>query len=147
MANVTKEISKENTVSKIKSEIKTDITAFLITALQAEYGEDSVGMVRTGSTSKTNEIGVVVGKATNTDGTENPICITINPTVKEFANRKTDKRTYTAFDFDAARDAYDVYIAEKADKEAEAAKTKAENIARDEAKRKAKEEESNSDAE
>lgn len=131
------QISKESTVTKIKAEVKQTVTEFIIEALREKYGEDAVAMVRTGNTSKTNEIGFIFDTAENGDES-NPIVVTINPTVKEFANRKTDKRTYTAFDFTAAKVAYEDYLDEKEAKAAEAASTKAKNIARDEAKRKAK---------
>lgn len=130
-------VSKDNSVSKIKADVKADITAALIDFLKERYGEDGVGMVRTGSTSKTNEIAVIVGEAEN-EGETNAVVVTINPTVKEFANRKTDKRTYTAFDFVAARDAYDTYVDEKEAKAAEAAESKAKKIARDKAAREKK---------
>lgn len=125
-------VSKENSVSNIKAEVKTKLIAEFVEYLTEKYGEDSVGMVRTGSTSKTNEIGFIIDEVTGEDGSINPLVATINPTVKEFANRKTDKRVYTAFDFAAARNAYDAYIDEKSAKMAEKAEAKAKKIASDE---------------
>lgn len=131
-------ITKENTVTKIKGDVKQEVIEFIMESLREKYGEDSVAMVRTGnSTSKTNEIGVIIDTADN-NGDENPICVTINPTVKEFANRKTDKRTYVPFDFAAAKDAYITYLEDKAIKDEENARNKAKKIANDEARRKTK---------
>jgi hypothetical protein len=130
-------ITKENTITKVKADKKTEVIEKITAFLAGEYGEDAVAMVRTGNTSKTNEIAVIVDTA-EVEGETNPIVVTINPTVKEFANRKTDKKTYTAFDFAAAKAEYETYVAEKATKDAEKAKAKAEKIAKDEAKRKEK---------
>ena len=130
-------ITKENTITKVKADKKTEVIEKITGFLAGEYGEDAVAMVRTGNTSKTNEIAVIVDTA-EVEGETNPIVVTINPTVKEFANRKTDKKTYTAFDFAAAKAEYETYVADKATKDAEKAKAKAEKIAKDEAKRKEK---------
>ena len=130
-------ITKENTITKVKADKKIEVIEKITAFLAGEYGEDAVAMVRTGNTSKTNEIAVIVDTA-EVEGETNPIVVTINPTVKEFANRKTDKKTYTAFDFAAAKAEYETYVAEKATKDAEKAKAKAEKIAKDEAKRKEK---------
>ena len=130
-------ITKDNTITKVKADKKAEVTEKIMAYLAGEYGEDAVAIVRTGNTSKTNEIAVIVDTA-EVEGETNPIVVTINPTVKEFANRKTDKKTYTAFDFTAAKDEYETYVADKATKDAEKAKAKAEKIAKDEAKRKEK---------
>lgn len=130
-------ITKENTITKVKADKKAEVIEKITAFLAGEYGEDAVAMVRTGNTSKTNEIAVIIDTA-EVEGETNPIVVTINPTVKEFANRKTDKKTYTAFDFAAAKAEYETYVAEKATKDAEKAKAKAEKIAKDEAKRKEK---------
>lgn len=134
-------VSKENSVSNIKAQVKAALVTEFIDYLADKYGEDAVGMIRTGTTSKTNEIGFIVDEVTGEDGEVNPLVVTINPTVKEFANRKTDKKTYTAFNFIAARNAYDAYADEKEAKAADAAEKKAKKIASDKARReKAKEE-------
>ena len=93
-------------------------------------------MVRVGnSTSKSNEIGVRLG--TVTEGSETyDICATINATAKEFVDRKTSKKTYTAFDFDAARQEYEDYLDDKASEKAAA---KAKKIEKDTAARKSAE--------
>lgn len=130
-------ITKDNTITKVKADKKAEVTEKVMAFLAEEYGADAVAIVRTGNTSKTNEIAVIVDEA-EVEGETNPIVVTINPTVKEFANRKTDKKQYTAFDFTAAKAEYETYVADKATKDAEKAKAKAEKIAKDEAKRKEK---------
>jgi len=137
---ITVEITKENTLAKAKAAIKAEITAKFIDFLNAEYGEGSAKMVRTGNTSKTNEVGVIVGTGIGEDGEENPICVTFNPTVKEFTNHKSEKKTYVPFDFAGAAALYDEYIETKAAKDAEAQALKEAKRKRDEAARaKAKE--------
>ena len=131
---IREEVTKTNGVKAIKDSVKARLTEILMTALIAEFGEDAVAMIRTGNTTKVNEIGVIVGEATN-EGETAPIVVTVNPTVKEFATRKTDKRSYEPFDFAAAKAAYDTYIEEKEVKAAEAAEKKAKKIAADEAAR------------
>lgn len=133
------QITKENTITKVKADKKAEVTEKIMAFLIGEYGEDSVAMIRTGNTSKTNEIGFIVDTA-EVEGETNPIVVTLNPTVKEFANRKTDKKQYVAFDFAGAKAEYETYIADKATKDADKAKAKADKIAKDEAKRKEKSE-------
>ena len=69
------------------------------------------------------KIGFIVDTA-EVEGETNPIVVTLNPTVKEFANRKTDKKQYVAFDFAGAKAEYETYVADKATKDAEKAKAK-----------------------
>lgn len=119
-------VDKTNTITKIKTEIKAMATEFLISALREKYGEDNVKMVRTGNTSKANEIAVIVDEATGEDGEVNPIVITLNPAVKEFSNHTSDKgKVYVPFDFYAAANEYDAYLDEKEAKAVAAKEAKA----------------------
>ena len=136
------QITKENTVTRVKADKKAEVTEKIMAFLIGEYGEDSVAMISTGNTSKTNEIGFIVDTA-EVEGETNQNVVTLNPTVKEFANRKTDKKQYVAFDFAGAKAEYETYVADKATKDAEKAKAKAEKVAKDEAKRKEKAENAN----
>lgn len=131
------EITKDYTVTKAKADAKTDIMSVIFSAVTDIYGEDNVAMVRTGGTSKTNEIGVVIGTA-SVDGEDVPICVTINASAKDFIERKTKSKTFAAFDFAAAKEEYEDYIQEKADKDAEKAAAKQKKIAADKAKREEK---------
>lgn len=129
--------TKEMTATKIKAEAKNWTTETIITALAEILGAENVGMVRTGtSTSQKNEIGAVIGTV-EVDGAEVPIAVTINVAAKPYTDAPaTAKRQYDAFDFAAARQAYDDYVADKEIKAAEKAQAKAAKIAKDEAKRK-----------
>jgi len=145
MANYT--MNTEMTNSKVKAAAKSEMIEFLIEALVDKFGENAVGMVRTVSPAGagTNEIGVVVGNV-DKGGETLPLVLTINATVKEFENRSTAKKTYAAYDFASARQCYDNYVADKADKDADKAKKKAEKIEKDTAARKEKAEDTASDA-
>lgn len=129
-------ITKQETVAKIKADVKAAIVEDIMTYLRGKYGNEFVAMVRTGGQTKVNEIAFVVGTADN-EGDIQDIVVTINPTVKEFANRKTANKTYVPFDFAAARDDYDEYVIEKEAKAAESAEKKAKKIAADQARREA----------
>lgn len=131
------EITKDYTVTKAKADAKTDVMSVIFSALTDIYGEDNVAMVRTGGTSKTNEIGVVIGTA-SVEGVDAPVCVTINASAKDFVERKTKSRTFPAFDFATAKEEYENYIQEKADKDAEKAAAKQKKIAADKAKREKK---------
>ena len=132
-------MSKDNSIAKIKAEAKVSVTDMLLEKLSEIFGAENVGMVRVGnSTSKSNEIGVRLG--TVTEGSETyDICATVNATAKEFVDRKTSKKTYAAFDFDAARQEYEDYLDDKAAKESEKAAAKAKKIEKDTAARKSAE--------
>lgn len=129
--------TKEMTATKTKAEAKNWTTETIITALAEILGAENVGMVRTGtSTSQKNEIGAVIGTV-EVDGAEVPIAVTINVAAKPYTDAPaTAKRQYDAFDFAAARQAYEDYVADKEIKAAEKAQAKAAKIAKDEAKRK-----------
>lgn len=129
--------TKDYTPTKIKAEAKNWTTETIIAALAEALGAENVGMVRTGtSTSQKNEIGAVIGTV-EVNGAEVPIAVTINVAAKPYTDAPaTAKRQYDAFDFAAARQAYDDYVADKEIKAAEKAQAKAAKIAKDEAKRK-----------
>ena len=136
-------ISKDYTMAKAKADVKAEAVRIIFDALVKEYGEENVAMVRTGGASKTNEIAAIVGTA-DVKGEKVPVCITVNPSAKDFIDRKTDKKTFTAFDFYEAKAEYMTYTSEKAEKDAEKAAAKAKKIekdtaAREKAREKAKE--------
>ena len=129
--------TKDYSSTKIKAEAKNWTTETIIAALAEILGAENVGMVRTGtSTSQKNEIGAVIG-IVEANGAEVPVAVTINVAAKPYTDAPaTAKRQYDAFDFAAARQAYNDYVADKKDKDAEKAQAKAAKIAKDEAKRK-----------
>lgn len=133
------QINKEMTVTAVKTMAKTQVMEDIMDFLIGKYGADNAKMVRFGtSTSKKNEIGVRVERVEAGIDEVNDMVVTVNVTAKEPANRKSAKKTYVAFDFDAAAEEYDEYIIDKNTKAAEKAKTKEEKIAKDTAARKAK---------
>lgn len=124
--------SKDYSSTKIKAEAKNWTTETIIASLAEILGAENVGMVRTGtSTSQKNEIGAVIGTV-EVNGAEVPVAVTINVAAKPYTDAPaTAKRQYDAFDFAAARKAYDNYVADKKDKDAEKAQAKAAKIAAD----------------
>lgn len=124
--------SKDYSSTKIKAEAKNWTTETIIAALAEILGAENVGMVRTGtSTSQKNEIGAVIGTV-EVNGAEVPVAVTINVAAKPYTDAPaTAKRPYNAFDFAAARYAYNDYVADKKAKDAEKVQAKAAKIAAD----------------
>lgn len=138
-------VDKTNTNAKVKATAKADLTNLFLEFLKEKFGEENTGMVRTGTTtSSKNEIGVRIGTV-EINGEQVDLVATINATIKEFETRSTAKKTYEAFDFEAARDAYESYLVEKDEKATETKRLKEEKIARDVAARKKKAEEDTCD--
>lgn len=144
-------VTEEMTVTKVKNTAKLDIIKEFEEFLIQKYGEENVGMVRYGTakTSK-NELAFKVGTVEK-GGYEFPLYCTINPTVKDFDEKVTSKKTVEAFDFEGGKAEYDEYLTEKAQKQADArdrrneklpkvSKTKQQKTAELEAKKKALEE-------
>lgn len=131
--------TKDYSATKIKAEAKAWATETIIAALAEILGAENVGMVRTGTgTSQKSEIGAVVGTV-EVDGAEVPVAVTINVAAKPYTDSPvTAKRQYDAFDFAAARQAYEDYLDSKAAKDAERAAAKEKKIAADKAAREAK---------
>ncbi len=130
-------VTKDCTVSKIKTEVKDDIVNKVFQLLSDEGYE--VGMVRSSGESPKNEIGVVVGTVEN-DGIDVPVCVTINISAKDFVERRTQKKVYSAYDYHENNQRYMDWYEEKEQKDAQKAKDKAEKIAKDKAKREKKNE-------
>ena len=128
------EITKDYTVSKMKNDVKATALEIIMEALAQHF--ENVSMVRTGVSSKTNEIGVMAGEAV-INGETVPVCFTVNASAKDPVERKTDKKTFLAFDFYKAKAEYEKYAENKAAQEAEAAEKKAKNIAEGKKKREA----------
>ena len=110
-------VTKEMTATKIKSAIKTTLLNEFEQFLVQKYGDNAVGMVRYGSTPK-NELAFVLGTIED-DGFEYDVVATVNPTVKDWKEKKTKSRTTDAFDFEQYKADYDNYLTEKATKQAE----------------------------
>lgn len=120
-------ITKNYTRDAAGKDIKREIFDYLVECLNAKYGEGSAQMIRI---NKVNQVGVIIGQGTGEDGVTSPICVAINPIVKEFTNHSTAKNEYHPFDMSNA-------VAEYQEQEEKNAK-KAADKAADEAKREAK---------
>ena len=108
----------------VKTAARKEIFEKIMCFLANEYGADNVSI--TGS----NEVAVCIGTRRDASGNENEVCVVIKPTAKDFENRITSKKTFTAFERLTAAREYEISCEEKAEKEAEKASKKAEKIAR-----------------
>lgn len=111
-------VSRDCGIGKISATVKEGMINKIMNFLKEEYGQDNVAMVRVGTSSETNEIGVRVGELIE-DGFEYDLCMTVNATVKSHKDKFTKRYTVPAFDFDFCRECYDNYIKEKKEKEIE----------------------------
>jgi len=128
-------ISKDTTVKAVKDATKAEVMQVIFDALVEKYGEGNVGTVRTGNgQSKKNEL-AVRAKTVEFDGEDLPVCVKITGAAAEIVDRKTDKREFFAFNFDEARQAYEDYLNEKAEKEAIKESNKQKKIEKDKAAR------------
>ena len=128
-------ITKDFGTGKANADLKARLTEIVTNALVAEFGEDNVKMVRTGTSTEVNEIGIRAGVITDIDGMEYDFCATINPTVKSFKEKVTKRYTVEPFDFDTAAEKYTDYIESNRIEAEKKAQRKAEKIARDKAAR------------
>jgi hypothetical protein len=117
-------MTRTETMAKIKAKVKAQLMTEFKDFLAEKYGDDSVAMVRTGNSSPVNEIGFSAGTAIDENGTPYDIVCTVNPTVKDWLDRVGTKKTFEAFDFETAKAEYELYVAEKAEKETAKAKEK-----------------------
>ena len=107
-------ITKDMGITKINATAKAEVNTIVTNALVAAFGEDNVAMARTGGSSAVNVLAVRVGTLTDADGYERDLCVTVDATVKSYKEKVTKKYTVEAFDFDAAKDRYGEYLADKA---------------------------------
>ena len=131
MANYT--ITKDFGTGKANTQAKAELVEIITKALAEHYGEDNVAMVRIGTSTQTNEIGVRIGTLTDIDGFEYDFCATINPTIKGHKEKVTKRYTVAPFDFEMAKQAYIDHIEDKERTARENAEKKAKKIERDKA--------------
>ena len=131
MANYT--ITKDFGTGKANTQAKAELVEIITKALAEHYGEDNVAMVRTGTSTQTNEIGVRIGTLTDIDGFEYDFCATINPTIKGHKEKVTKRYTVAPFDFEMAKQTYIDHIEDKERTARENAEKKAKKIERDKA--------------
>ena len=131
MANYT--ITKDFGTGKANTQAKAELVEIITKALAEYYGEDNVAMIRTGTSTQTNEIGVRIGTLTDIDGFEYDFCATINPTIKGHKEKVTKRYTVAPFDFEMAKQTYIDHIEDKERTARENAEKKAKKIERDKA--------------
>lgn len=122
-------VTKDFGITKVSAKAKADVNRIIMNALAEAYGEDNVKMVRVGSSTETNSIGVRVGELIE-DGFSYELCLTVDSTVKSHKDKVTKRYTVEAFDFDSAAAKYENYIDEKAQAERERAEKKTKDIAK-----------------
>ena len=111
-------VSRDCGIGKISAQVKEQMISKIMEFLKTEYGDSNVAMVRTGTSSEVNEIGVKVGTLIE-DGFEYDLCMTVNATVKSHKDKYTKRYVVPAFDFDFCRESYENYLREKKEKELE----------------------------
>lgn len=117
------QMTKEMTETMIRDAVRARVAQFVFEALQGGEFEDVQNLrLVSGSDKKSakNTIGVIADRVEK-DGTETPISVTVDITVKPFVDKKTDKKTTKVFDFAGAKETYDKWLADKAAKEKEKA--------------------------
>lgn len=113
----------------VKAQARINTMDIVVDALKTAYGNDNVAKV--GS----NEYGVIIGQVTDKDGFPQDLVVTIKPTVKEWEDRKTDKREYEKYILSDVAKAYEMETKEKEEKRAEEKAKREEKKARDKAQR------------
>ena len=115
----------------VKAYMRERVMSVCVKALKEEFGDDFVKKV--GS----NDWGVVVGQIDD-NGCPVDAVTTIKPTVKEWADRKTAKKTYERYDLDDNATAYEMEIKEKEEEKAKKEKEREEKKAKEKAERERK---------
>lgn len=94
-------ISKDMTDSKIKADVRNRMYTIIAEALKNQGC-----IVEWGKVDKKNVFMIKADNVTLTNGEEVPVVATIAVSAKDFQDRKTAKKQYYAFDFDAAAQKY-----------------------------------------
>ena len=109
------------TITTQKNITRTKAVAEMVEIFKSHYGEENVYIIGD------SEIAV---KVDETDMGE-PIFATFSPTVKDFQNRKTPKKTIPKFDPVALAEEWKKKLIKREEEKAEKAKAKEEKIRRD----------------
>ena len=115
----------------VKAYMRKRVMEVCVTALKEEFGEELVKEV--GS----NEWGVVVGQIDDGGCTVDAVT-TLKPTVKEWADRKTAKKTYERYDLEDNAQAYEMEVKEKEEERMKKEKEREEKKAKEQAERERK---------
>ena len=122
-------VTKDFGITKVSAKAKADVNGIIMDALVNAYGQENVKMVRMGSSTETNAIGVRVGELIE-DGFSYELCLTVESTVKSHKDKVTKRYTVEAFDFDSAAEKYEKYVDEKIERERDKAEKKTKDIAK-----------------
>lgn len=134
MAKMNVTITKDYSTGKAQADAKAKMTEIIINAMVAEFGEDSVAMVRTGTSSQVNEIGVLMGDITDEGVTYDFVC-TINPVIKGHKDRKIGRNWVEGTIFADIVKAYQNWVADNKAKAEARAEAKTKKIEADKARR------------
>ena len=115
----------------VKSAMRDLVMSVCVKALKEEFGDEFVKKV--GS----NEWGIVVGQIDD-NGCPVDAVTTLKSTVKEWADRKTAKKTYERYDLDDNATAYEMEVKEKEEEKAKKEKEREEKKAREKAEKERK---------
>ena len=115
----------------VKSAMRDLVMSVCVKALKEEFGDELVKKV--GS----NEWGIVVGQIDD-NGCPVDAVTTLKPTVKEWADRKTAKKTYERYDLDDNATAYEMEVKEKEEEKAKKEKEREEKKAKEKAEKERK---------
>ena len=112
----------------VKNQMRKEIMEICVNALIDHYGEDAVAKIGT------NEYACIVGTITS-DGFPLDAVATVKPTVKEWEDRRTDKKEFKRFDFDYEKADYEKRLREKEAEKKKKEEAKAKKIAADKTER------------
>jgi flagellar biosynthesis GTPase FlhF len=115
----------------VKAYMRKRVMEVCVKALKEEFGEELVKEV--GS----NEWGIVVGQIDD-GGCPIDAVTTLKPTVKEWADRKTAKKTYERYDLEDNATAYEMEVKEKEEERIKKEKEREKKKAKDQAERERK---------
>ena len=126
---------KNMTTNKIKDAARLEVIEKVLELL-APF---DARMVRSDGEHPANDVGLYVGEIELKDGTTVPLCATLSVSMKDPVIRKTQKKTFPAYDLMAATERYNNYLIEKNEKESVKNELKEKKIAQDKARRQKKE--------
>ena len=126
---------KNMTTNKIKDAARLEVVEKVLELL-APF---DARMVRSDGEHPANDVGLYVGEIELKDGTTVPLCATLSISMKDPVIRKTQKKTFPAYDLMAATERYNDYLVEKSEKENIKNELKEKKIAQDKARRQKKE--------
>lgn len=127
-------LEKCKTQTSIKNKVREAVFEKLIELLTVEFGEENVSIVGN------SEVSTAVTLVKCSDGSEGEVCFNIKPVIKDYEQRTTTTKTFSAYERLLEADAYEAEKSEKEKQAEEKAKKKAKKIEKDKIK---KEEEKN----